>query len=812
MNELPMSPALYLSYRLAVGETVNLGQEKILPDLFFCGITKLQDALDPYLIQQLGFSPEAISAAIVESTAVLLLLQQYSLDAREVRHTLRERIGQGSRDHIRANPVSRADETRAAFARAETMAVAHEYPHISLRLLFAALLELEDSYMHTLLLEQGVAAADLRHELLDAQIRDTDADVMGSATIYDDPDQLPYEPNIPSLTLIKEYGSMQETRTFHQDTITLGRPDDDYGAPDFDLSPDRHSHRRHAQLTYRDRSWWVKHLGGRKGTLLNGTQVSQPLRVEPGDELLLGQTKVHIETIGTDQNAGVIETEFTAAEEPPQDMLPQDRLFDIFDSLQKTARHTHDYGLLSAFREELMLHFPQAQHHEIFPATDGVLIPHIGGRGQSHFSSTLLQRAVERRTAFRWLPTLGRTGDSRVESLSTVTSALYAPMILNGQIVGVLGLETTLDSTDILTETDLRLLQVVAGYMAGFLGAASLGPIYQLFFVYDDQDRALVSRLKRKLLKHGIRSLDAQQIKPGENRKKAVLSAFRDVQALLVINSPNSQNSDYVAWALGLARQKRKKVIPLLVEGGVIPETLQNTENVNIVEGDQEHNERELMRLAAAIKALPQRGDDGRGVEPVKILLLASNPLGEPPLDLDEEIRQIKRSLQSARFRDLFDFQPEVAVQYGELSELIQDYEPQILQISGHGKPDGTIYLRDEKGNPHPLRPEALPALLRAFDHTIELIILNACGSIAQAELLKEHVNCVVTVAGQIKSSAALRFSSSFYQGLAYGRSVQQAFDLSASELIIADQPDQVRKPQLTVQPGIDAADEYFVY
>ncbi len=52
---------------------------------------------------------------------------------------------------------------------------------------------------------------------------------------------------------------------------------------------------RHAVLTFRDGEWWVEDAGSTNGTVVNGTRISTPERLQYGDELAIGRVGMRLE-------------------------------------------------------------------------------------------------------------------------------------------------------------------------------------------------------------------------------------------------------------------------------------------------------------------------------------------------------------------------------------------------------------------------------------------------------------------------------------------------------------------------------------
>ena len=96
--------------------------------------------------------------------------------------------------------------------------------------------------------------------------------------------------------------------------------------------------------------------------------------------------------------------------------------------------------------------------------------------------------------------------------------------------------------------------------------------------------------------------------------------------------------------------------------------------------------------------------------------------------------------------------------------------------------------------------------MLRACDEgNLRLVVLNACDTRPQAEALTEVVECVVSMNRTITDWAAIKFAASFYGALAFGRSVQKAFDQGVARLR-AEGIAEAETPELLVRAGVDAA------
>jgi CHAT domain-containing protein len=188
----------------------------------------------------------------------------------------------------------------------------------------------------------------------------------------------------------------------------------------------------------------------------------------------------------------------------------------------------------------------------------------------------------------------------------------------------------------------------------------------------------------------------------------------------------------------------------------------------------------------------------------IKILFLAANPVDlRSHLRLDEEYRQIREKLRAGKGRDCFELVSEWAVTPGDLSQVLLAHRPHILHFIGHGSKTQGIVLEDEKSNMFLLDKRALANLLKILKDSLRMVVLNACYSRDQAKHLHEMVDFTIGMNKAIGDEAAIIFASHFYKGLAFGRSVQTAFELGKGQLDRNNIPES-NTPKLLVRYGVD--------
>jgi len=167
----------------------------------------------------------------------------------------------------------------------------------------------------------------------------------------------------------------------------------------------------------------------------------------------------------------------------------------------------------------------------------------------------------------------------------------------------------------------------------------------------------------------------------------------------------------------------------------------------------------------------------------IKILFLASNPRDTCHLRLDHEMRSIDKAVRSSDLRDIIKIDQQWAVKISEIQDHFLRYKPQIVHFSGHGTNESRIILENETGFSHPVSPDALSNLFKIFQNQIEVVVLNSCFSLHQAESIVKHISYVVGMSDSILDKTAITFSSAFYRGIGYGKSIEVAFELAKNQL-----------------------------
>jgi tetratricopeptide (TPR) repeat protein len=164
-----------------------------------------------------------------------------------------------------------------------------------------------------------------------------------------------------------------------------------------------------------------------------------------------------------------------------------------------------------------------------------------------------------------------------------------------------------------------------------------------------------------------------------------------------------------------------------------------------------------------------------------KILILAANPRKD--LNLDREIRDLKRIIESSQDTEDFEVVNELAVRVSDLQDLLFKYRPQIVHFCGHGGGELGLMFESDSGREQQVGTAALSDLFRLFANNVECVLLNACYSETQADSIVDHINYVIGMNQAIRDDAAIAFAKGFYRALGYSCAIEEAFEFGCNAI-----------------------------
>lgn len=164
-----------------------------------------------------------------------------------------------------------------------------------------------------------------------------------------------------------------------------------------------------------------------------------------------------------------------------------------------------------------------------------------------------------------------------------------------------------------------------------------------------------------------------------------------------------------------------------------------------------------------------------------RVLLLEVNPWQAQ--NLYQQIRDLKGEIERAHDLQTFSVETGVITQIGDLQKLLLRHRPQILHLCGHGSGAGGFVLQDAAQQPQPVSKAELANLFLLYDAELDAVVLQACYSEQQLEVIVEHVGYAIGMQPTIRDEAAHHFSQGFYRALGQGKSVELAYGWGCSAI-----------------------------
>lgn len=223
--------------------------------------------------------------------------------------------------------------------------------------------------------------------------------------------------------------------------------------------------------------------------------------------------------------------------------------------------------------------------------------------------------------------------------------------------------------------------------------------------------------------------------------------------------------------------------------------------NINITLHDHDRRHTETMNAINDLRNTPEK---------IVVLFLASNPIDQVSLRLDQEAREITEMIGKSKHRDSIRFQTCWAVRPKDILQAINEHKPSIIHFSGHGSENDEIIFETESGQTKVVTKEAIVQTMMASSDEIRLVFFNTCYSRNQAVAVVKHVEAAIGMQTSIGDKAALVFSSQFYSSLGFGLSLEKAFEQAKALLMLEDIPEE-ETPELFVREGLIAKEIFII-
>jgi NTP pyrophosphatase (non-canonical NTP hydrolase) len=154
-----------------------------------------------------------------------------------------------------------------------------------------------------------------------------------------------------------------------------------------------------------------------------------------------------------------------------------------------------------------------------------------------------------------------------------------------------------------------------------------------------------------------------------------------------------------------------------------------------------------------------------------RVLFVHCSPQDEEHLRVTSELRIARQSADHGTVKVLIDDLPAATIDdlRRKLLRAAQPYD--VVHFAGHANADMLVF-EDDKSNAEPVPLEAVAEMLAR--HSTRSVILNACNSAQNLE--RSIAPVTIGMNDGIEDSTALEFTRGFYDALAFGKSIDDAF------------------------------------
>ena len=176
-----------------------------------------------------------------------------------------------------------------------------------------------------------------------------------------------------------------------------------------------------------------------------------------------------------------------------------------------------------------------------------------------------------------------------------------------------------------------------------------------------------------------------------------------------------------------------------------------------------------------------------------RILLLAANPGETTRLSVAVEAREVEQALHRGRFHDRFELIHAPATRLQDIPSLLDRWQPRIVHFAGHGSESREeLVFHDGQDRAIPARVDLIAQLLERSDG----VVLNACYSARQAEAIAFLGPWAIGTPMMIEDREAKVLARCFYEKLANGCDVDEAFHGAAIQVGLEGRPRSEVLPQ----------------
>ena len=379
----------------------------------------------------------------------------------------------------------------------------------------------------------------------------------------------------------KIFGKQKKEVVFSKEKeIIIGRPKQDI-IPAIDFTPDNKVSRPHCTIYYKFNTWWITDLQSKHGTFLNDQKISEETPLTSGDIIKIGESYITIDIDDIEMDyynkSGTIKHEVKISEKAvPKEILGENQL-QLFEKITDIIGFTKNKSAKrERFLDAMEKAFPDADRRAILLLKGKNLEPYeCWPREDLHFSSTLSGWVIQHKTARLWCRNTSNPETKESEGLKETLSAIYSPMVCEGEVAGVIHVDSKKSDTA-FNKSDVILLGMVSNIIANALCVNPKKYKYDVFLSHNSKDKPIVEQLGEALRNRGLSVwLDKWALQPGMNWIDALEDIITTCRSAAVCIGPSGigpwEEVEMQGLLIRFVKEKKAgniiPVIPVLLPG-----------------------------------------------------------------------------------------------------------------------------------------------------------------------------------------------------------------------------------------------------
>ncbi len=147
------------------------------------------------------------------------------------------------------------------------------------------------------------------------------------------------------------------------------------------------------------------------------------------------------------------------------------------------------------------------------------------------------------------------------------------------------------------------------------------------------------------------------------------------------------------------------------------------------------------------------------------VLILSAKPEGVSETNDTDEINAIRDIFTDNQHKNDYLLEVSSASTIERIIAELQKRTPYIIHFIGHANGKG-ICVEQKGGIARLLKNSDLDLIFRNFSEKTYCLVLNACNSATQAEVVKQYIPVTIATNGNLSNDVAIRYSKAFYRTL----------------------------------------------